>query len=88
MVADLYKKLGPRRVYPNFEAVLREVRLVYPLAYAEGSTGPQRSWWVATATGTVLIGHSWPLYASRPDGEQYLRLKTNLDQRDRNITPR
>ncbi len=88
MVVDIHKHLGPRRIYPDFAAVLHKVRAVYSKAYAEGSTGPQRSWWIRTESGTVLIGHSWPVYVNRPGGEQYLRLKTDLDQWDRNIIPR
>jgi hypothetical protein len=87
MPIDIHKELGRRQIFRDFEAVLRKVRSVYPEAYAEGSTGPERSWWIRTDDGMILIGHSWPIRSSKPQNEQYLRLKTDLDEWDRNVTP-
>lgn len=72
MNRDLHPELGAKQRFEDFEAVVDAVRAVWATAYAEGSTGPERSWWVRDGSGAaVLVGHSWPVRGSH---EIWLRL--------------
>ncbi len=87
--------LGPReRVRATTcVTVLDRVRLLHPTAHAEGSTGFERSYWVAkglklepntTYVGDVfgryeLVAHSWPVRGHAQDF--WLRIKPPGDRR-------
>jgi hypothetical protein len=66
MNRDLHPDLGPRQRIVSAELALRLVREVWPGAYAEGSTGPERSWWVKTDDEPLLVAHHWQIRRS-PD---------------------
>lgn len=53
-------ELGERQRVSSYEAAADAVRSVWPRAYAEGSTGAERSWWVRDGSETTLVAHSWP----------------------------
>ncbi len=56
---DIHKELGQKQTVDSEEAVLSLVRDHYPNAFQEGSTGPQRTWWIRQDKEIILIGHSW-----------------------------
>lgn len=65
MNRDDHPDLGSRQQVASFDDVRDAVRRVWPVAYAEGSTGTERSWWVRTEGGEArLIGHSWQVRGS------------------------
>jgi hypothetical protein len=69
MNKDLHPTLGPRQRTRSVEDCLEQVRAHYPCARMEGSTGAERSFWVAGE----LVGHSWPVARSR--NEMWLRVR-------------
>jgi hypothetical protein len=78
MVKDIHQNLGPKTFVPDdWEALILRVRAIWPDAWAEGSTGPERSWWTRDESAPdydgiwALIGHSWP----KKTGGYWLRLK-------------
>lgn len=60
-VSGRYPFLGPAvLVEGGFEGALAHVRELWPTASAEGSTGPERTFFVKTEEGSGLVGHYWP----------------------------
>jgi hypothetical protein len=55
MNQDLFPELGPKRRYGCFEDCLAVVRAYHPTVHAEGSCGPERTFWV----GRRVVGHCW-----------------------------
>ena len=47
MNKDLHPELGPRQRAASIDDCLLRVRAAYPNAHMEGSTGAERSFWVA-----------------------------------------
>jgi hypothetical protein len=70
---DRYPHLGPKRVISTWESVIDFVRVTYPNAYAEGSTGAERSWWIP-GKPAIHIGHSWPINERNSRSAYFVRL--------------
>lgn len=60
MRQDRYSFLGPRTLVADFEAALATVRRTWPTAYAEGSTGAERTFYVGTSDNAGMVAHCWP----------------------------
>lgn len=60
MNKDRYSFLAPRILVADFEAALLTVRKIWPTAYAEGSTGAERTFYVGLSDGAGLVAHCWP----------------------------
>ena len=56
--SDRYAEIlgGKKTRMSSFEACVTHVQALFPRAYAEGSTGYERTFWL----GGELIGHAWP----------------------------
>jgi hypothetical protein len=52
---DRYPKLGELQHATDWNDLLSIVRGIYPLAYAEGSTGTERTWFAEGG----MVAHSW-----------------------------
>lgn len=63
-------KLGPAKRVASFEAALDAIREFYPNAYVEGSTGPERSFWVENEA----VGIAWPIRVRNPELGYFVRL--------------
>lgn len=72
MNKDIHPDLGPRQRTGNIESCLRLVREQYPSARMEGSTGAERSFWVARE----LVAHAWPVAGMREAMWLRIRPKT------------
>ena len=57
MNRDLHPELGKRQRVASLDECLGLVRVAYPNAYMEGSTGVERSFWVRGN----LVAHAWPV---------------------------
>lgn len=57
MNRDQHPELGPRLRMGSMKDCLNAVLALYPDAYAEGSTGAERSFWVHGK----LVAHAWPV---------------------------
>jgi hypothetical protein len=60
MNKDRYSFLGPRTLVQDIEAALATVRMTWPNAYLEGSTGAERTFYVSVGNATGLVAHCWP----------------------------
>ena len=59
--ADRYPEIGPKEWVPDLWAAQGRVRAVYPKAACEGSTGPERTFWINGPDGQRdCIAHTWP----------------------------
>lgn len=62
---DRYHSLGAKRRVTDFDDALIKVREHFPKAYAEGSTGPERTFWVRQDPDNPfdapsdLVAHFW-----------------------------
>ena len=56
-----YPHLGQARPAKDFESALVAVRHRWPGAFAEGSTGAERTFYVMHAGDSALVGHCWPV---------------------------
>lgn len=73
---DRFPALGPKTKHVDADAVRAAVQHVWPKAYAEGSTGWERSWWVADPEGgdPVLVAHHWPVDRRWRSEEMFARI--------------
>ncbi len=62
-----YPELGPKRRVTSLEEAMQSVKNRYPQAYSEGSTGPERSFWVDGR----FVAYAWPV---RGKNEFWLRV--------------
>lgn len=60
MRQDRYTFLGTRVLVADFGAALAAVRATWPTAYAEGSTGAERTFYVVRDEKAGLVAHCWP----------------------------
>lgn len=75
---DRYPEIGPKyRV--DADEVLPFIRKHFPTAHAEGSTGPERTWWVPDlsrdVTGVRMVAHSFPATTRWPQGDYFVRIE-------------
>ena len=58
MSPDRYAEIlgGKKKKMPSFDACVTAVRMLFPMAYAEGSTGYERTFWLVGN----LVAHAWP----------------------------
>jgi hypothetical protein len=60
MRMDRYPFLGRKIPVADLDAALAHVRLTWPKAGMEGSTGPERTFFVSVEGGLGLVAHCWP----------------------------
>ena len=75
MTRDRYSKLGPKKPLDQPEDALQRVREFWPTAYQEGSTGPERTWWVRSDAGNMVVAHHW----QTDRGNWFIRIAKNLN---------
>jgi hypothetical protein len=62
MLKDIHKDLGPKTRVSSTEDALARVRQRWPAAFAEGSTGYQRSFWIhGDDREAEFVGHCWEI---------------------------
>lgn len=72
MSKDRYKFLGEKTRVKDFDEALSRVREVWERAGAEGSTGPERTFFVSVEKDLGLVAHCWPVRGKRD--EMFLRI--------------
>lgn len=73
---DRYPELGPKVRISGFEDALDKVRARYPAAYAEGSTGSERTWFVGRPPDRRHVAHHWETRV----GGWWLRMTDDLER--------
>jgi hypothetical protein len=72
MNKDRYNFLGRKVRARSFETALESVLEVWPGAFAEGSIGSERTFFVWVSGELGLVAHCWPVRGS--DDEMHLRI--------------
>jgi hypothetical protein len=73
---DRYKKLGKKMEIDAPEQARLLVQEYWPNAFQEGSTGPERTWWVRAGGETMLVAHHWQEPRS---GKWFLRRAVDMN---------
>jgi hypothetical protein len=61
MNKDRYQFLGAKTRVRSFDEALVAVRVVWPGAFVEGSTGAERTFFVRSGGDLGLVAHCWPV---------------------------